>query len=462
MSGAVPARTGAGSRLALIVANGVYDDEGLAALVSPATDAVDLARSLAAPGTCGFTVDTVLDASSSEVTGAVEDFLADRDRADLLLLYFSCHGLKDEQGRLYFAARNTRRNRLRSTAIPAGLVNDLLLACRSRRKVLILDCCYSGAFAKGMQVKADPQMHTVDHFDARGLVVLTASDSAQYAFEGDTVRGSAAPSAFTAALVGGLDTGDADVDHDGLISVDDAHEYIRGRLAEQPHPQNPRKWEFDVQGRIVIARTARPEPTAAPTAAPPAVLPPRQSPTTPQQPVPPPLRQPAWWAALALLLISTLTTSGLLSWWPIDLAYQTIASQYLPPPWGLVAATASAVAAWAFAYAVADAVARTRQPTSTRWPELQLRWLRILAELAVPSSPRHFFRAVSTAVPLNVLIALTVATTVSAFYYNPSGADARNRVFILVFVTLTVLPLGWYLRRTTSTRTDTQPPATNR
>jgi uncharacterized caspase-like protein len=99
-------------RHALIIANSVYDDAGLAGLVAPAGDAVDLARALVTPETCDFAVDTVVDGSSVDVRRAVDDFLSDRDRADLLLMYFSCHGLKDEQGRLYFAARDTRRTRL--------------------------------------------------------------------------------------------------------------------------------------------------------------------------------------------------------------------------------------------------------------------------------------------------------------------------------------------------------------
>ena len=127
-------------RLALLVATSTYDDAGLARLVSPAQDAVALAKVLATAEIGGFTVASVEDATSAEILQNIEDFTAERDRADLVLLYLSCHGLKDEQGRLYFAARNTRRDRLRSTAVSAGSVNDILFACRSRRKVLLLDC----------------------------------------------------------------------------------------------------------------------------------------------------------------------------------------------------------------------------------------------------------------------------------------------------------------------------------
>jgi hypothetical protein len=69
------------------------------------------------------------------------------------------------------------------------------------------------------------------------------------------VIGGAAPSIFTASITDGLQTGAADIDGDGLVSVDDVHEYARRRLAEQPRRQSPRKWEFDVAGAIVLARS---------------------------------------------------------------------------------------------------------------------------------------------------------------------------------------------------------------
>jgi Caspase domain len=441
----------AGSRRALIVANAVYDDEGLARLVSPATDAADLARALADPRTGGYAVDALIDASATEVGAAVEDFLADRDRADLLLLYFSCHGLKDEQGRLYFAARNTRRNRLRSTAVPAGFVNELLLACRSRRKVLLLDCCYSGAFAKGMQVKADPQVHTVDQFDARGLVVLTASDATQYAFEGEQVRGSAARSAFTAALITGLDTGDADVDGDGMVSVDDAHEYLRRRLSAQPHQQNPRKWEFDVQGRIVLARAPRAAAAVPPAGLPPAILPPIQ-PAATAGPAASILGQPVWWAALGLVQASTALAAFLLSWWPWSWAYSAIPTEYLPSEQGSIVGVAAAGAAWGSAYAVVDAIEHARRPGPVRWYHPQRRWLHILGRVADPTGPRRFRTAALAAVPLNVFVTLVLASAIGALGYALDGSSTRDRVFPLAFTLLTAVPLGSYLRRSANSR----------
>ncbi len=348
-------------RRALIVANARYDDEGLERLASPGQDATALGRVLTDPARCGFDVASVVDGGSSEVAEAVEEFLVDAERSDLVLLYFSCHGLKDESGRLYFAARNTRRNRLRSTAVPATVVNELLLGSRSRRKVLLLDCCYGGAFAKGMQVKADPAVHTGEQFDARGLVVLTASDSTQYAFDGDVVRGDAAPSRFTAELVRGLESGDADVDADGFVTVDDAYEFVRRRLADADVPQDPRKWEFDVSGRIVLGRGVAGE-AGLPVSVPPPVL---------AAPAAPAARsgrhrllQPVWWASSLGLLAACVLATWLVVAWLDGPVSDWVKGDYLPDLDDLRYRAAGLAAAWGIAYALASPPASWRAPVA--------------------------------------------------------------------------------------------------
>jgi uncharacterized caspase-like protein len=137
-------------RFALIIASYEYEDPDLRKLLAPAQDAKALAGVLADPAIGRFEVQMLQNEPSHKVSQAIEAFLADRKRDDLVLLYFSGHGIKDEEGRLYLATRDTRRKMLRTTAISADLVNDLMRYSRSLRQVLILDCSYSGAFARGM------------------------------------------------------------------------------------------------------------------------------------------------------------------------------------------------------------------------------------------------------------------------------------------------------------------------
>ena len=174
-----------GSRLALVVATGTYADPGLRRLRAPARDAVDLAQVLADPGIGGFTVTTVIDQPAQQIRLAIEDFLAGRGTGDLLLVYLSCHGLLDARRRLYFAATDTRKDRLGATGVESAWVLDQLEHCRARRQVLILDSCFSGAFAHGAKGEADLGLRDRFLGQGRGRVVLTASTATEYSFEGD-------------------------------------------------------------------------------------------------------------------------------------------------------------------------------------------------------------------------------------------------------------------------------------
>ena len=251
-----PAADPPGPRLALVVATGTYTaDPGLRALRAPARDADDLAQVLADPGIGGFAVTTVIDQPAQQIRLAVEDFLDGRGTGDLLLVYLSCHGLLDARRRLYFAATDTRKDRLGSTGVEAAWVLDQLEHCRARRQVLILDSCFSGAFAHGAKGEADLGLRDRFVGHGRGRVVLTASAATEYSFEGEPTDAAApAGSVFTAALVQGLRTGEADTDHDGHVSVDDAYAYVFDQVQAAGAAQTPQRWLYGAEGKILLAR----------------------------------------------------------------------------------------------------------------------------------------------------------------------------------------------------------------
>jgi hypothetical protein len=244
-------------RLALIIASSQYVDPDLQKLIAPAQDAEALANILKDPTIGDFEVRTLLDEPSYKVNEEIQAFFSDRGREDLLLLYFSCHGIKDEEGQLYFATSNTSRKLLDATAISANFVNRMMFRSRSRRQLLLLDCCYSGAFAKGLVSRADKKIHTGDYFDeGRGRIVLTASDSMQYSFEADTLNVEVKDpgSIFTRAIIEGLKTGKADLDQDGRISYDELYDYTYDRVIDETPLQKPGKWVFGVEGDVIVAR----------------------------------------------------------------------------------------------------------------------------------------------------------------------------------------------------------------
>jgi hypothetical protein len=255
-----------GSRDALIVATDTFDDPGLSQLRAPAHDAAALARVLGDERIGRFHVDTLVNAPAHEISLAIEDFFADRRSDDLLLLHISCHGVKGESGDLHFATTNTNLRRLAATSVPAEFVNRRMVHSRSKRIVLLLDCCYAGAFARGMTARAGPSVGIGDHLAGEGRAVITASDVMEYAFEDASLADASSPqpSVFTSALVEGLTTGDADVDQDGYVELHELYDYVYHRVREVTPGQTPTKWEFGLKGELYLARRARPVETPTP------------------------------------------------------------------------------------------------------------------------------------------------------------------------------------------------------
>nr|WP_280882374.1 PQQ-binding-like beta-propeller repeat protein [Streptomyces pseudovenezuelae] len=237
----------------MLIATYDYQDTGLRRLTAPAHDAEALAAVLRDPAIAGFEITTLVNEPHHRVGGAIGDFYRDRRRDDLTLLYFTGHGLKDDNGRLYLAMTNTRRDSLLFTAISAEQIDQAMEGCVSRQKVLILDCCYSGAFPAGRLAKADTAVHALERFQGRGRTVLTASDATQYSFEGNQPQGQAAQSVFTRYLVDGLRDGSADLDGDGDITLDELYSYVHDRVVDEMPQQRPKKQD-NVEGRTVIAR----------------------------------------------------------------------------------------------------------------------------------------------------------------------------------------------------------------
>ena len=304
------------TRSALVVAADRYDDPKLARLQAPRRDAEALADVLGDPAIGGFEVEHALNCPEGEVRRRLSRFFADRRRDDLLLVHFSCHGLKNDSGGLYFAAPDTEVAHLDVTAIPADLVDRLMAQSRSRRIVLLLDCCYGGAFSRGLGRRAGESADVQEPLSGSGRVVLTASNAMEYAYEGDELHGQGSPSVFTAALVRGLRTGEADLDGDQQVSVDELYDYVYQAVRRDTPHMTPSRFGL-VEGRLIIARNPHapesaplPEELAAPGDAPRADAA-RRPPAAPQPaPSPPRATAPIVVVALAGALVAVSSVLG--------------------------------------------------------------------------------------------------------------------------------------------------------
>ncbi len=221
-----------------------------------AREAADLADVLRDPAIGAYDVTIVEDESAHTIRSTIERFCRALRIDDIALVHLSCHGLQDSRGNLHYAATDTDPSLLASTGVSSTLLNDQLEDSRCRRQVLMLDCCYSGAFARGARGILDPALPT--RFTARGLVVLTASGATQLAYEG----------VFTDALVHGMRSGDADRDGDGLITATELFHYAETIAGASEQRQRPTLSIFGGEGEIVVAHNPHAERTARPSLAP--------------------------------------------------------------------------------------------------------------------------------------------------------------------------------------------------
>ncbi|MBP5976559.1 GUN4 domain-containing protein [Brasilonema sp. CT11] len=251
------------AKVALLIGVSEYEP-GLNPLAGAVKDVDAIQRVLQHPDMGGFNkadITVLKNPQRQAMEEAIEALFFNRQKDDLVLVYFSGHGIKDDIGRLYLATRQTRKNTkgelIRTTAVAASLIHDVMENSRSRRQVIILDCCFSGAFASGMKAKDDGSLDLKNQLaetkkpqEVEGRAVLTSSTAVQYSFEQEGSE----LSVYTRYLVEGIEKGAADTDNDGVISVDELHEYARKKVQEAAPAMKPEIYAIKEGYKIQLAK----------------------------------------------------------------------------------------------------------------------------------------------------------------------------------------------------------------
>lgn len=222
-------------KLALLIGVSDYGD-GFEPLSAPPQDVAALQRVLENPELGGFDqVKTLLNPDPTEMRRQIEVLFTGSTKDDLILLFFSCHGITDDSYKLYLTSRLSSKTSLRSTSVDARFIQDLSDHTCAKRQVIILDCCYSGAFAEGWLRKGDVKLELKQELGQEGRVVLTLSLSTQVSFEQED----ADLSLYTQYLVEGIETGAADSDQDGFVEIRELHAYAKGKVQDVKPKMKP-------------------------------------------------------------------------------------------------------------------------------------------------------------------------------------------------------------------------------
>jgi len=239
------------AKIALLIGVSEYS-EGLRPISSAILDVEAMRRVLEHPDMGAFDqhqVTVLPNPDKGSMEKAVEDLFANRQQDDLVLLYFSGHGLKDQDAKFFLSTRDTGRDQngdfRRATALAASKLQEYITDSRSQRQIIILDCCFSGALVQGMPIKGE--LNIQEELGGKGRAILTSSSPIEYSFESDNND----LSIYTKYLVEGIETGAADKDGDQLISVNELHEYASERVKEAAPAMTP-KFYLSLEGEDTI------------------------------------------------------------------------------------------------------------------------------------------------------------------------------------------------------------------
>ncbi|MBL4648312.1 MAG: caspase family protein [Aureispira sp.] len=173
---------------------------------------------------------------------------------DEIILYFSCHGLLDDQLNYYLAMHDTDFEQPQSNGLSYQVLETALAQIPARKRLLFIDACHSGEVDKSeieleqnkplsnttirMRAKSgnytlQPKMGLRNSFaymqtlfsnvtKSTGTTVISAAGGMEFALESKDWNNSA----FTYAILEGLESKKADLDQDGLVKISELQKYV--------------------------------------------------------------------------------------------------------------------------------------------------------------------------------------------------------------------------------------------
>ena len=239
---------------AVLIGNSQFTPEAeLGVLTSPPQDVMGLAAELQAEGRGLFTDITLLvNKSSGEIKRSLIKILKAAGKDDLVLLYYSGHGLPNNKNNdLYLATADTEADYLEATAVSFEEIYRWISRHYCKKVVILLDCCYSGTAGQVFKGDLSSQLQTLND-NVMGTCLIAAASNDQVALD----RAEGGYSLFTKHLIEGL-RGAADRDSSGLVTLGELFHYVREKVTVDNPSQVPKRFLKDENGELILAKSGR-------------------------------------------------------------------------------------------------------------------------------------------------------------------------------------------------------------
>jgi len=188
-------------------------------------------------------------ATKDNILDAMDEVLLQADDNDVMLFYFSGHGLEDS-----FLSSDYDGEHLR---LFYSEVEEILKMGKARHKIVLADACHAGAFSPDLAAKSPNVNRSLNEFykafesSDGGVALLLSSRGEEFSLEDNGLRSGV----FSHFLIKGL-KGEADRDGDGIVTIQELHDYVQPRVWDYTTGrQSPvLKGDFDPKMPVGIAR----------------------------------------------------------------------------------------------------------------------------------------------------------------------------------------------------------------
>jgi len=164
----------------------------------------------------------------------IPSFMQQPAEQDQVIVYFSGHGFRDDDGKLYLAPIVCDPRNPAATGIPVQWFREQLASCKAKFKLLILDACHAGS-----EKEATVPPHDLGEAfrDVLGVVTIAISKTDEKSLIWERQE----QSLFSYWLNRGLQ---GNADSDGQVKIDELYDYVHRKVtfSAQQHfsrPQTP-------------------------------------------------------------------------------------------------------------------------------------------------------------------------------------------------------------------------------